>query len=186
MSFIKKFSAINHKAVDEAGGKNASLGETFNSLTKHKINIPDGFATTEEAYWKFIDANNLQQKIEEQLSSPGSKGFSNLKDVGQKLRKAVMNAKMPNEVADAIRETYREMKSNRQQLDVAVHSSATAKDLPEASFAGQHKSFLNVRGKNNVGQRWQKQRTFYRASPARNGAFCQRRYAKTKAIFAEN
>lgn len=151
VQYVRNFSEINNQDVGEVGGKNASLGEMFRQLSKYKINIPDGFATTAEAYWKFIDDNDLRDKIQGLLSELDIKEFSNLKEVGQKLRKAVMKAKMPEEIAEAIQKAYQEMKSEgKGSLDVAVRSSATAEDLPEASFAGQHESFMNVRGQEDV------------------------------------
>lgn len=148
--FTYLFEEINSDKVNEVGGKNASLGEMYQELSEEGIRIPNGFATSAEAYWHFLDHNDLRQPIEEDLSDLDTKEFSNLKDVGKKIRKQIMEAEMPDDLAEAIRNAYQKLNESGDEKEVAVRSSATAEDLPEASFAGQHESFMNVKGGDEV------------------------------------
>ncbi len=148
-SLIMKFSDISIDDVAKVGGKNASLGEMFNRLSDEKIAIPSGFAITADAFWLFIDRNRLREKLNELLFNLDTKEFSNLTYIGKQARSLILNGTMPHELAAAIVQEYNELCGGR-PVEVAVRSSATAEDLPQASFAGQHESFLNVSGKENL------------------------------------
>lgn len=147
--YIKKFSEIGLADIAEVGGKNASLGEMYTKLASKGICVPDGFATTANAFQTFLEENNLKSKLEELLKSLDRKKFSNLKEVGSKARDLMMHADISNSLAREITRAYRQLCKDGDKA-VAVRSSATAEDLPEASFAGQHESFLNVRGEAQV------------------------------------
>ena len=144
-TYIKNFDKICIKDIPEVGGKNASLGEMFNHLRPKGINIPNGFAITAYAFQHFISYNKmdgLSDKILQELERPG---YSNLSEIGLKLRDLFLTGRMPNDLAEAITASYKQI-STSGPAEVAVRSSATAEDLPQASFAGQHESFLNIKG----------------------------------------
>lgn len=146
-NFILPFSQLSNKDVAVVGGKNASLGEMIRSLTANGILIPDGFATTNEAYLYFLFENMLEKKIRNQLEQLDTKSFSNLNETSKNIRNLLLCATMPDTLRDEIRTHYAalcEKYGNR--VSVAVRSSATAEDLPTASFAGLHDSFLNIQG----------------------------------------
>jgi pyruvate, water dikinase len=147
--FIKQFKVITIKDVPEVGGKNASLGEMINRLCSKNILVPDGFATTAFAFWTFLDCNKLWERLLQLLQTLDTKQYSNLKAIGAQAREWILNAEMPDEIAREIVKAYKEL-STGTSCAVAVRSSATAEDLPEASFAGQHESYLNVRGEEGV------------------------------------
>jgi pyruvate,water dikinase len=144
-------SDIGRKDGDKVGGKNASLGEMIRSLREAGIRVPGGFATTATAYWLFIDANGLREKIADQLGKLKD-DRSNLDAVGKAIRKLILSGRFPGPLAEAIRRAYQELAARleREDPDVAVRSSATAEDLPEASFAGQLETFLNIRGEEQL------------------------------------
>lgn len=145
-AMIRWLSDVGRKDVSEVGGKNASLGEMIRELKHAGVRVPEGFATTSNAYWLVIDANNLREFIASALSKL-RKDMSNLADVGREIRVAILGASLPATLTDRILGYYRRMAVDDGQLPpVAVRSSATAEDLPEASFAGQLESYLNVRG----------------------------------------
>ncbi|WP_423147843.1 phosphoenolpyruvate synthase [Rubrolithibacter danxiaensis] len=145
------FNKLDNSRVAQVGGKNASLGEMFRQLKSDDILIPDGFATTADAYWNFIEENNLKAPIHEALKNLDRKSFSNLSETGKKIRQMILDAPIPDAFSESIKKAYRELQKREQNLEsVAVRSSATAEDLPEASFAGQHESFLNISGEDNV------------------------------------
>jgi pyruvate, water dikinase len=149
--YIRWFEDLSSKDVATAGGKNASLGEMIRSLKNEGIRIPDGFATTAEAYRKFVDANNLAERIQSILDDFKSEKKT-LEDTGKSIRQLFLQAEFPEEIVQEMRNAYREL-SRRYQMeetDVAVRSSATAEDLPEASFAGQQETFLNVVGEEDL------------------------------------
>jgi pyruvate, water dikinase len=151
--YVVWFENITLDDVAKVGGKNASLGEMIRSLKKEKVRVPDGFATTSKAYWEFLDANELSSKIEEQLEN-WRNNETPLEQAGKSIRRLFRQSEFPETIADDIREAYREL-SNRynggnSDVDVAARSSATAEDLPEASFAGQQETFLNVTGEEDL------------------------------------
>ena len=144
-TLIKDFSEISLKDVPIVGGKNASSGEMFNHLSSKGIRVPVGFATTASAFWEFIDNNNLREPLLRSMGRLNKENFSNLKEIGREARELILLAKMPIDISNAVTDAYRKLCEGNLS-EVAVRSSATAEDLPEASFAGQHESFLNVRG----------------------------------------
>ncbi|MGH7963516.1 MAG: phosphoenolpyruvate synthase, partial [Candidatus Binatia bacterium] len=146
-TYVRWFDQLSSADVSIVGGKNASLGEMIHALKRKKIRVPDGYATTAEAYWKFLQANDLTEQIRVQLKNLKN-GKQSLAQVGKSVRRLFLRADFPEEIASAICTAYRAL-CNRYKtnaVDVAVRSSATAEDLPEASFAGQQETFLNIRG----------------------------------------
>ena len=143
---VRWFETLSSGDVDLVGGKNASLGEMIQNLSPKGIRVPGGFATTAEAYWRFLDANNLRTAISGQIEA-WHRG-THLAQVGEAIRRMILDAEFPPQLAEALTDAYRELgvRLQRENPDVAVRSSATAEDLPEASFAGQQETFLNIRG----------------------------------------
>ncbi len=157
MKLTYRFEELDNSKGKEVGGKNASLGEMFKELTSKGINIPDGFATSAEAYWKFIRENEIEDQLKKELSSLDADDQEKLKEAGKKCRKLVMNAEIPKEIKESILDEYKALKQRTETLtSVAVRSSATAEDLPEASFAGQHESYLNVQSEDELLEAWKK------------------------------
>ncbi len=146
----KKFSEITLADLKSVGGKNSSLGEMFSQLSPKGIKVPDGFATTSNAYWKYLDDNHIREPLTKLLSALDIKSFSNLKEIGLQCRQLVLNGKIPDEITENIISAYHELCGNSQRAEMAVRSSATAEDLPSASFAGQHDSFLNISGEKEI------------------------------------
>jgi len=144
---ILPFESVDRSSVAQVGGKNASLGAMVRNLGGRGVRMPPGFATTAEAYWRFLDASSLRPVIAAAISD-WTMGKASLPDTGARLRAALLAAPWPEENAEAIRAAYRDLcaRIGRPDADVAVRSSATAEDLPDASFAGQQESFLNIRG----------------------------------------
>jgi len=135
--------------VPSVGGKNASLGEMFSQLSEKGILIPDGFAVTADGYWHYIDHNNLRQPIANlmtQLTDTGD--LEMLERVGSQVRQLIKEGTMPDDIQNQIVTAYQKLSKeyNQEFCDVAVRSSATAEDLPHASFAGQQETYLNIRG----------------------------------------
>ena len=147
--YILKYSAIKASDISKVGGKNASLGEMIAYLSPDGINIPDGFATTSEAFWHFITCNNIGDPLKRLLAGLDRKGYTNLKETGAQARRLFMSAEFPTDLSNDIIAGYTAL-CNGKDIEVAVRSSATAEDLPEASFAGQHESFLNIKGKDDL------------------------------------
>ncbi|MGP1993066.1 phosphoenolpyruvate synthase [Zobellia laminariae] len=146
-NYIRHFSEIDINDVPTVGGKNASLGEMFQKLTSKGVQIPDGFATTAEAYWHFLQEVHIQEEIFGLLAKLNTTDFSNLKEIGASVRKAILDTELPKDLKDAIEEGYDALsKKYKGDISLAVRSSATAEDLPTASFAGQQDSYLNVKG----------------------------------------
>ncbi|MEN2994835.1 MAG: phosphoenolpyruvate synthase [Thermodesulfovibrio sp.] len=151
MSLILWFQEIGIKDIPLVGGKNASLGEMLQKLSPKGINIPDGFAVTAEAYKYFIKYNGLLEPIKKLLSDLDKSNVTELKARGKKIRSLILNGKMPDDLSEAIIKAYKELENKYGlNVDVAVRSSATAEDLPDASFAGQQETYLNIRGSENV------------------------------------
>ncbi|WP_460578156.1 phosphoenolpyruvate synthase [Hymenobacter coalescens] len=151
------FRQLNNDQVAVVGGKNASLGELFNRLAPAGIRVPNGFATTAAAYWRFLDDNQLREPLAALLRQVDREEFGNLRELGAQARALLEQATLPPPVAEAIVRAYRELCAGYPEpLQVAARSSATAEDLPTASFAGQHDSFLNVRGEQAVLQACQR------------------------------
>ena len=145
--FILWFSELGIKDVPIVGGKNASLGEMYRNLTNKGINIPNGFAVTADAYWYLLEKAKIKGKIKQILSGVHAKKVRELKKKGFLARKTILDAEFPPELKNVIIDAYKKLsKQYGPNTDVAVRSSATAEDLPDASFAGQQETFLNVRG----------------------------------------
>ncbi len=144
-TLIKKFSELSIEDVPLVGGKNASLGEMFNELSSEGVQVPDGFATTSDAFWLFLKANDLKEKLKKLMKDLNRENYMNLQEKGHKARELILNAEIPPDFSEAIVNAYRDLGGNK-DLQVAVRSSATAEDLPQASFAGQHDTFLNITG----------------------------------------
>lgn len=138
--------------ISQVGGKNASLGEMYKHLAPQGINLPNGCATTAESYFYFIESTGIRAKIEELLAGLDIKNVADLRTRGEKIRQLVAETPLPADLEAEIVEAYQELGAAVGQPDlvVAVRSSATAEDLPNASFAGQQETYLNVRGKEAV------------------------------------
>ncbi|CAZ98007.1 phosphoenolpyruvate synthase [Zobellia galactanivorans] len=150
-NYIRHFNEIDINDVPTVGGKNASLGEMFQKLTSKGVQVPDGFATTAEAYWHFLQEVHIQDEIFGLLAKLNTKDFSNLKEIGASVRKAILGTELPEDIKEAIKEGYNSLaKKYKGDISLAVRSSATAEDLPNASFAGQQESYLNVKGKDEL------------------------------------
>lgn len=145
------FDEIGIKDIPQVGGKNASLGEMVRALESKGITVPDGFATTAFAYRAFVDANGVEPAIRERLEQYRS-GAASLRDTGEALRELFLASDFPHDIREAISSSYRELakRIGVANPSVAVRSSATAEDLPEASFAGAQETFLNVVGEREL------------------------------------
>lgn len=146
--FIQKLNQIGMDDISFVGGKNASLGEMIQNLTKQNIKVPSGYAVTVAAFEAFIDENNLKEKISKALNGLDSSNIVQLRKAGSQIRKLISNGKFPVSVEKSILNSYYSLSEDYGQdaTDIAVRSSATAEDLPDASFAGQQSTFLNIRG----------------------------------------
>ena len=137
--------------LDQVGGKNASLGEMIGGLAQAGIVVPGGFATTAQAYREFLSANGLDRRIAERLKSLDPNDVEALAKCGAEVRSWIEAAPFPEKIESSIKQYYQELiKSTSSDTSFAVRSSATAEDLPDASFAGQQETFLNIRGIENV------------------------------------
>ncbi|MFP4514173.1 MAG: phosphoenolpyruvate synthase [Acidimicrobiales bacterium] len=146
-TWCRWFADLTNDDVAEVGGKNASLGEMVRELGELGVKVPDGFATTADAYRTFLTANDLDDKIAKEIGR--FRDGTRLSTVGKKIRDLILKADLPGPLAEAITSHYGELSQRAGRhdgLDVAVRSSATAEDLPDASFAGQQDTFLNIRG----------------------------------------
>lgn len=151
MKFIKSFETININDIGLVGGKNASLGEMIQNLSKKGVLIPSGFAITADAYRAHLASNNLIEPIKKALASMNKKKLDDFAALGHDIRLMIRSASLPDEVVQEIRQAYRDMERRYgARCDVAVRSSATAEDLPEASFAGQQETYLNIRGETEL------------------------------------
>ena len=155
--FILWFDQVDKNSIPLVGGKNANLGEMYQNLTKVKktkkdtqIRVPYGFAVTAASYRYFIKAAKLDVFISKTLQGLDSRNIPQLEEKGQLIRQAIVAASFPDDLTASIKSAYadlaKKLKINKSALDVAVRSSATAEDLPDASFAGQQESYLNIRG----------------------------------------
>ncbi|MDA3907785.1 MAG: phosphoenolpyruvate synthase [Sulfurimonas sp.] len=146
MKYIRFFNELTINDIATVGGKNASLGEMYQMLTPKGINIPNGFATTSDAYWLLLKENNIKDKIEETLRGLNISDTVGLQIRGLAIRALILDSTLPKTVEDELREAYTTLSKeyNSDAVDVAVRSSGTAEDLPDASFAGQQETFLNI------------------------------------------
>ncbi len=141
------FEKLRRIDVAKVGGKNSSLGEMIQTLGQRGVDVPAGFATTADAYWNYVDENGIRDAMAA-LIADWTTGKASLAETGAAVRKLFLRGDWPKETADAIIAAYRELSERAARTDasVAVRSSATAEDLPDASFAGQQETFLNVAG----------------------------------------
>lgn len=146
-AYILWFDQVGIEDVGIVGGKNASLGEMYRLLTPKGVKIPNGFCVTANAYKYFIEKTGTKEKIDEILKTLNIADVNNLADHGKRVRNAIIEAELPQDLKDAIAEGYRNICIQYgENTDVAVRSSATAEDLPDASFAGQQETYLNISG----------------------------------------
>jgi pyruvate,water dikinase len=149
--FVVDLKSVGMQDVHRVGGKNASLGEMITALSDSGVRVPGGFATTADAYRDFIRINNLGKKISQALATLDADDVNALAQTGGEIRRWIMNAPLGDRLQNEISEFYRAMEAQYgQNVAVAVRSSATAEDLPDASFAGQQETYLSIRGIGNV------------------------------------
>ena len=145
-SNIMWFADIGLADLEQVGGKNSSLGEMIGNLSAAGVLVPDGFATTADAYWSFIGDTGLADLISAELAGLDTDDVRRLAEVGSRIRAAVVDQPFPAGLEADIRTAYERLAGGDEERSFAVRSSATAEDLPDASFAGQQETFLNVRG----------------------------------------
>lgn len=150
--FVRFFEDLSIKDVPSVGGKNASLGEMYRKLKNKGIKVPNGFATTSTAYNYFLESTGLKEEIKEILKDLNTKDTRNLMAHGKMVREAILAVQLPKDFKKEIIIAYKRLsaESKVKNLDVAVRSSATAEDLPDASFAGQQETFLNIVGEKEL------------------------------------
>ena len=149
--FVRWFKELSLADVSTVGGKNASLGELYRELTPDGILVPNGFAVTADAYRHVLAANNLGGVIRDALAGLDTADLSQLAQRGRRIREAILAARIPDDLRREIMLAYADLcQEAREEVDVAVRSSATAEDLPGASFAGQQESYLNIRGERGL------------------------------------
>ncbi len=152
MNYIINLNDVSLKDINLVGGKNASLGEMIQNIESMGIKVPNGFAVTTNAYRDFIDFNGLQEQVVNLVSGLDDGNLPELRRVGAEVRQLIRNGIFPQKIKEEIRERYMQLSESygQKMIDVAVRSSATAEDLPDASFAGQQETFLNVRGSESI------------------------------------
>ncbi|XOZ34005.1 phosphoenolpyruvate synthase [Halomonadaceae bacterium KBTZ08] len=148
--FIIGFEQLGMNDVERVGGKNASLGEMISNLANAGVTIPGGFATTAQAYREFLEKDGLRERIDETLASLDINDVNELARVGAMIRQWIIDTPFPPALEEVIAERFAAMQGDNDRMAVAVRSSATAEDLPDASFAGQQETFLNIVGLDNV------------------------------------
>ncbi len=147
---IIPFEQLGMNDVDKVGGKNASLGEMISNLTSLGVCVPTGFATTADAFREFLSQSGLDDRIHKVLDELNTDDVNALTDAGKQIRQWVVETPLTEQLETAIREGYKQLCGDLDDISVAVRSSATAEDLPDASFAGQQETFLNISGIDNV------------------------------------
>ena len=150
--YIIGFEELGMNDVERVGGKNASLGEMISNLASAGVSVPGGFATTAAAYREFLEKDGLRQRIDEVLNDLDINDVNELARVGANIRQWIMDTPFPPKLGAAIDERFEQLQEGDPAFAVAVRSSATAEDLPDASFAGQQETFLNIVGIDNVKQ----------------------------------
>src|SRR5213080_1888824 len=172
--FVVRFDEVSSRDGAQVGGKNAALGEMIRALKKQGVRVPDGFATTADAFRFFVRENKIDKKIRAEIERL-KKGTKSLKAVGKALRALFLKGKFPERVEEQIRKAYRDLcgRYKKRAVDVAVRSSATAEDLPEASFAGQQETFLNISGQDAVVEACRN--VTHRSLPVAQSAIAKRR-----------
>jgi len=150
-AFIKWFSELGIKDVNEVGGKNASLGEMYNHLTPLGVNVPNGFAITATAYKHYLDVNNLWEPLKKLFKNFNPDDIDELKAAGKAARNLIIKGEIPEDLKKEILNAYAKLKEEYgEDVSLAVRSSATAEDSPTASFAGQNETYLNIKGEENL------------------------------------
>jgi pyruvate,water dikinase len=147
---VRAFADIGLGDIEDVGGKNASLGEMVSNLSSLGVRVPDGFATTADAFRRFIGDTGLAEDISAKLKGLDTDDTRALAEVGKAIREEVANQEFPEDLEKDIREAYDALVDGRDDVSFAVRSSATAEDLPDASFAGQQETFLNIKGIDGV------------------------------------
>ncbi|WP_421684348.1 phosphoenolpyruvate synthase [Stutzerimonas urumqiensis] len=150
VEYVVSLDKLGVHDVERVGGKNASLGEMISNLAGAGVSVPGGFATTAQAYRDFLDQSGLNDRIHALLDALDVDDVNALAKAGAQIRQWVMEAEFPAQLDQDIRSAFAEMSAGNDNMAVAVRSSATAEDLPDASFAGQQETFLNIRGVDNV------------------------------------
>lgn len=152
MKPILFFNQIGIADIGKVGGKNASLGEMYSQLSAKGVSVPNGFALTADAYRLFREKNQLDQQLNQLIQSVDTDQYSNLVDIGNQARQLILNATFPDELKTALLQAYQQLSQQCgvENLSVAVRSSATAEDLPTASFAGRMESYLNISGEEQL------------------------------------
>ncbi len=143
------YEKISYKNLSLVGGKNASLGEMIKTLSRKGVNVPSGFAVTTESYWSFLKENGIEKELRKILKEYNRESTKSLIKTGKKARELIMKGEFPKDIEEAIRKSYREMSKNS-PANVAIRSSAVCEDMPDASFAGQFETFLNISGEEEV------------------------------------
>jgi len=149
-NYILWFDQLGMSDVDKVGGKNASLGEMISNLSSSGVKVPNGFATTSDAFKAFLSFNSLDEMITENLSNLNPDNLAELSETGQRIRAGIMEGSFPADMEQAIREAVSKIEQESNSQSFAIRSSATAEDLPDASFAGQQETILNVSGVDNI------------------------------------
>jgi pyruvate, water dikinase len=150
-AFVLWFDQVGIVDIPLVGGKNASLGEMIRELKGKGVNVPNGFATTAHAYRYFIQASGIDEKLRQLFAMLDVENINSLRCIGKQARSLILNAPMTIEIQEAIGRAYAQLCGEYGvETDVAVRSSATAEDLPDASFAGQQETYLNVHGLSTV------------------------------------
>jgi len=148
---IINFESLKISDVPQVGGKNASLGEMISSLSSVGVKVPAGYATTADAYQRFLKQNGLGDKIHDLLDKLDIENVTALAETGKTIRNWIVETPLPGDLEEDIRAAYQKMSEGADGgITVAVRSSATAEDLPDASFAGQQETFLNIKGIDSV------------------------------------
>lgn len=150
MDYVRWFETLGMNDLEQVGGKNASLGEMTRHLAQAGVRVPGGFATTADAFREFLEYNQLPERIAGLLDPLDIEDVTQLSQAGAQIRQWVNQSKLPPALQEAIAQAYHHLEATTPNLAVAVRSSATAEDLPEASFAGQQETFLNVQGLEQV------------------------------------
>jgi pyruvate, water dikinase len=147
---VRAFADIGLSDIEQVGGKNASLGEMVRNLSSLGVRVPDGFATTADAFRRFIGDTGLAEKISGELRDLDTDDTQRLAEVGRAIREEVATQPFPDDLESDVREAFEALVDGRDEVSFAVRSSATAEDLPDASFAGQQETFLNIKGIDGV------------------------------------
>ena len=150
VEYVIPLEKLGNHDVERVGGKNASLGEMISNLAGAGVSVPGGFATTSQAYRDFIEQNQLDKRIHDLLDQLDVDDVTALAEAGKQIRQWIMDGEFPAQLDADIRTAFAKMANGNENMAVAVRSSATAEDLPDASFAGQQETFLNIRGVDNV------------------------------------